>query len=103
MNFRLEFTGEARLDIQDFFNWYNLRKAGLGNDFVLCIESAINQILRDPMHCSPQFKDVRRKLVKRFPFHIVYILRDSLILIIGVFHTSRAPEAWVKRVKRMRD
>ena len=39
----------------------------------------------------------RRCLTNRFPFGIVYTLKDGTIVIVAVMHLNREPDYWKKR------
>ena len=38
--------------------------------------------------------DVRRVLLERFPFKVVYVVRGRAVLVVAVAHTSRHPDYW---------
>ncbi len=43
-------------------------------------------------------KDLRKYIVKKFPFVIYYRIIDLKIQVIAIFHTSRNPEIWNERM-----
>jgi plasmid stabilization system protein ParE len=67
-------------------------RAGLGHDFILNLEAGFDEILIDPYKFKVEYKAVRKHLIKRFPFKIVYIIEDQKVIIIGVLHGKRNPE-----------
>jgi hypothetical protein len=42
--------------------------------------------------------EIKRILVRRFPFGLLYILRDDEIYILAVMNLNRNPNYWKKRV-----
>jgi hypothetical protein len=42
--------------------------------------------------------DVRRSLVKRFPYGVLYAKEEGFIYIVAVMHLHRDPEYWKDRV-----
>ena len=43
--------------------------------------------------------DIRRALVKQFPYGVIYSEEQQEILIIAVMHLHRKPEYWRNRTK----
>jgi plasmid stabilization system protein ParE len=41
----------------------------------------------------------RRALLRRFPYPVLYVLEDQLILVTAVFHGHRDPRRWSERVR----
>ncbi len=39
---------EAQQDIEEAYDWYELRRPGLGEDFLGCVDAGINKICRIP-------------------------------------------------------
>lgn len=63
------------------------------------IENGINQILLHPQAWQAIEEDVRRYLIKRFPFGIYCTIEDSnSILIQAIMHLSRKPGYWKARI-----
>ena len=44
-------------------------------------------------------KDVRRVLLRRFPYKVIYRLVKEKIVVEAVMHTRREPEAWKSRLE----
>src|SRR5262245_33412846 len=42
--------------------------------------------------------NVRRALLKRFPYCVYYRVEEQIVQIIGVFHAKRDPAAWQARI-----
>lgn len=55
------------------------------------------EIARSPLACARVRGEARRKLVRRFPYALIYLAEDEHIEIIAVFHTSRDPAVWQGR------
>ena len=85
---------EAEADIQDAFLWYERQRNGLGNDFLLCVEEALSKIRRTPEMSPCVHKNVYRRLIRRFPYGVFYIIEEERIVILAVFHAKRDPKQW---------
>jgi plasmid stabilization system protein ParE len=94
MNYQLEVTKAAHEDLQQSYDWYETKLAGLGNDFILAVEDAIAAIIEHPESYAIFVDDYRKVNTKRFPFKVIYMLKGELITIWSVFHHSRDTAKW---------
>lgn len=78
--------------------FYEERTARLGADFTAEVESAIQSILQAPDRWRCLEDDVRRYLVRRFPYGILYTIEQDYVLILALMHLSREPGYWRHRV-----
>jgi len=81
--------------------WYEERAAGLGTDFLLEVDRAIGTLRQTPTTWPfrDQTRGIRRYLVHRFPYGVLYRIQDRTIQIIAVMHLRRHPDYWRGRVK----
>ncbi len=94
MKFEILIRAEAEAELAESYLWYEAQSAGLGADFLLCVEAALHQVERNPEGFQLIYKNVRRALVKRFPYGVFYTSSKSTITVIAVFHASRNPMIW---------
>lgn len=94
----LRFTEDALFDIEEITTWYEDQRKGLSYDFELCLEVGINEITRTPLAFQHRYKNVKILFINRFPYGIHYVLGKDEIIVIGIFHTSRSPKNWKKRI-----
>lgn len=87
----------AELDATDAANWYNRKRDGLGNEFLLALEAKINAIRRNPRQFTVEYKGIRRAFTERFPYGIFFIFENDVVYILAIVHTSRSPKIWKKR------
>ena len=97
--YKIQFTKETLFDIEAVVIWYEEQRLGLSYDFELCLEAGIEVVLRDPESFQKRYKQVKIRFISRFPFGIHYVIIENQITIIGVFHTSRSPKNWSKRLR----
>lgn len=88
---------EAEEDLSEARQWYENRREGLGDEFIDQVDVAFDRIRRMPLVPAPKYKDVRRVLLKRFPYAVFYHVDDNQITIVAVYHTSRDPRGWQSR------
>jgi toxin ParE1/3/4 len=72
--------------------WYEGEREGLGVDFRSTIEEYFQRIAENPERFPEVRSEVRRAVVRRFPFVIHFLIEKERIVILSVFHTSRDPE-----------
>ena len=89
---RLLIRPEAEADIEETYHWYESRRNGLGSNFLLCVEEGLEKIRKDPEMYPVLHRDVRRLLIRRFPYGIFYTARQDVTTILAVFHGCRDPE-----------
>ncbi len=93
---------EAEAEILAAVLWYEERQAGLGVDFYDSILAAIKAIGDNPRRfpryeISVGLRDLQRAIVKRFPYLVIFEVREDLLLIIAIAHSSRLPGYWSDR------
>ncbi len=97
--YRLRIHPFAESELKEAENWYNLQKENLGKEFIEEIENKLMQIKRNPNHYAKIRKDIRKALLKRFPYSIVFTVTDEWVEVYSFFHHSRNPKIWNKRAK----
>lgn len=98
MKYKLIVRPEAELDISEAVKWYEERLKGLGSSFLMSVDATIESVLRMPESYMPNYKNTRRALVRKFPFGVHYIIDEGIIVVLAVFHASRNPKEWKKRI-----
>ena len=89
---------EAEQDIAEAYLWYEGRRIGLGEEFLSSVEACLEGIRRWPEMYAVVHEGNRRALVRRFPYAVFYEYPESMVTIYGVFHTSRDPDKWRRRL-----
>ncbi|MEM7478185.1 MAG: type II toxin-antitoxin system RelE/ParE family toxin [Planctomycetota bacterium] len=77
--------------------WYAERSIEAANDFDAELNRAISQISSDPDRFPKCEARHRYFLLRRFPFHIIYRVAASEIIVVAVAHNSRSPDYWSDR------
>ncbi len=88
----------ATAEIGEAARFYEQRVAGLGGQFLDEIDEAVKAIRAMP-ECWPVVgRNVRRVLLRRFPFGLYYRIGADCIQILACKHHSRHPDYWKKRL-----
>jgi toxin ParE1/3/4 len=83
---------EAEQDIADAYAWYEQQRPGLGDDYLAAIRAATKLVQAEP-HVHPRVQgEIRRLLVKRFPYSILYREESERVVVVAVFHAKRDPD-----------
>jgi len=93
----------AEQDVADACAWYEGRRMGLGEEFLGCLDACIEAIRRSPKTHATVFRGFRRALLRRFPYAVFYEYDSGVVTVFGVFHTSRHPMRWMRRVTGDKD
>lgn len=94
-----QFLAPALAELRDAAEYYESQVTGLGADFLREIELAIDRIIQFPEAWGRISKNFRHCNLRRFPHTIIYTLEETgVILIVSIFHQSRAPMSWRKNL-----
>lgn len=88
------FRSSAQQDVADAYRWYEEQQPGLGATFLESLEKAEELISSNPELFGKVRGEVRRAILKKFPYGIFYVVRPDFISVIAVLHHARDPKAW---------
>ena len=92
------FHPEAEIELVSAIEYYEECKRGLGLEFAKEVYSTIhNRIMQYPYAWQAIDKDNRRCLLNRFPFGIIYYIKDKNIVILAVMQLNKKPNYWKNR------
>lgn len=95
---RIRFLEVAEIELDEAIQYYNDKALGLGDDFLTEVLKALNRITRFPESWHPCSKRTRRCQTRRFPYGIIYQIRQDEILVIAIADLHRKPGYWDNRV-----
>jgi toxin ParE1/3/4 len=95
---RLVLTAAARKDIAEAQDWYRREGPALTASFREEMERQLARILRRPTQFPFARADVRRAKLRRFPYSLLFRVMPEAIYVIACFHSSRAPNVWLRRL-----
>ena len=93
----LKFHPDVAAEIRASFIWYEKQSQGLGFDFITELEMAYTAIIELPDTWPLFHNTIRRFLLTKFPFSVLYQQNNDIIYIVAVMHNSRAPNYWANR------
>ena len=94
MTYRFVIRKRAEKHLAEAYTWYEDQRAGLGKEFLLCVDAKMQMVKTNPYLFQVRHKNVRCALVPRFPYGIFYFVDGEKIVVMAVFHLSRDPKLW---------
>ena len=91
------FHPEAETEFNAAINYYEEIESGLGYDFASEVRSTINRAVLSPLAWSIIDGEIRRSLVNRFPYGVLYSVEHEKIYIVAVMNLHRHPDYWQHR------
>jgi len=95
---KYRFHPEARFELLESISYYEGCQEGLGGRFFDAIDQAVQKVVRYPDRWRKFDGDVRRCLVRVFPYVLLYTIESDSVLIVAVMHCSREPGYWKDRI-----
>ena len=100
MAYSFRILDAADADIGDAIEHYDGVLPGLSIEFELCLEEGYADIVKTPLGYQIKYRNVRVKFIRRFPYGIHYLVEGNEITVISVFHQSKSPGKWIKRMEK---
>jgi plasmid stabilization system protein ParE len=94
---RVEFSPEARSEFEDGEDYYERQQNGLGARFRADVREALSRLRRWPLAAPLERGDIRRVVLSRFAYKLLYSVEADCIYIIAVAHLHRVPDYWAGR------
>jgi toxin ParE1/3/4 len=95
---RIVFLAPAEEEMLEAAAYYASQAEGLGHNFLAAVQQAAARIVGNPRLGQIVRGDIRRRLLRRFPFGLLYRIDPEEIVIIAVMHLRRRPEYWADRM-----
>lgn len=96
---KVRFLTPAQAELDDAVCWYNDQVDGLGLEFLDELDRAVRRAAVYPLSCPEIEPGLRRCMLARFPFGVIYGLDDETVVVVSVAHLHRKPRYWADRIK----
>jgi plasmid stabilization system protein ParE len=73
------------------------QRRGLGEGFLAAVRATLDRIQFNPELHAVVYREVRRALVRRFPYAVYYRIEPERIAAVAVHHGKRDPKRWQSR------
>ena len=94
---RFSFNPLAERELNDAAQYYERESPGLGTAFLAEVEHSCRAIVEFPNAAPIVMDAVRRRLLRRFPYALLYSVRGGEIRILAVMNLKRRPNYWTGR------
>jgi plasmid stabilization system protein ParE len=97
---RLSFRPGARAEIREARRWYEAQVAGLGRAFLAELDTTLAFVVQHPEMYEPVDAEgaVRRALLHRFPYALIYEIEPSgHVIVLACSHVRQEPRDWHPR------
>lgn len=97
MSAEVSFHQLAERELNEAAQYYELEQPGLGSAFLNEVQRCLRTISEHPEAGRVMLGQVRRRLLRRFPYGLLYTLKPDVIRILAVMNVKRRPAYWAGR------
>jgi len=94
---RVSFHRLAERELNDAALYYERESRGLGTKFLDEIDGHVDAILKNPNAGKIVRGPVRQRILRKFPYGILYSVKGNSIRILAVMNLKRRPTYWLGR------
>ncbi len=94
----VEFHSAAQDEFISAAQFSESQTQGLGLEFILTVQRTYERLLESPASGSMFGRRLRRVLVPKFPYGLLYHVEPGRIYVIAVMHLHRRPGYWRSRL-----
>lgn len=94
-----DFHPDALREEWEARQWYLSRNPEVAERFTQAVEQAIRFVCEHPESGTSGHSNTRQISVRKFPYFLIYRIREQRIEILAVAHTSRLPGFWKGRTE----
>lgn len=99
----IQFSPHTRAEFDDAQQYYERQFDGLGERFRLEVREALVRLRNWPLAAPVERGEIRRLILSRFPYKMLYSIEAQCIYVIALAHQHRKPNYWVDRVAKNHD
>lgn len=96
MTRHVDFRPEAQAETLEVQQWYEGRRTGLGAEFGEAVSEVVSRILQNPVAFPRVRGEIRRAVLRRFPYAVYFRLVDDDVLVLAV-HGRQHSRRWHSR------
>ena len=87
----------AERELAEAAEYFERESPGLGAAFIAEVERCVATILEYPESGAVVAAPVRRRLVRRFPYAVLYSIKSDHIRVLAIMNSKRRPMYWAGR------
>jgi toxin ParE1/3/4 len=93
----VSFHDLGKLELNEAAAYYEHESVGLGQAFITEVQRCTEEITRFPEAGLVVRGAIRRRLIRRFPYALLYRVKTTEVRILAVMNLKRRPAYWVGR------
>ena len=94
---RIVWLPAAEIEIADAAVWYENQQPQLGDRFLTAVGEAASTAASSPDMYARVRGELRRVLVHRFPYALIFRESVNELLVVACYHLHRDPSVWESR------
>ncbi len=98
MTYPVTLDHDAQAEFDTGYDYYAMRRLAAAEEFADAVQIVLTRIGKTPRLHQAVFGEVRRAIVRGFPYCVYYREEQGRVRVIAVFHTSRDPSIWQSRI-----
>ena len=92
---KVRLSRRADAEVVEIHGWYDSHQLGLGDEFRAELDRIMGVIGDHPELFAVVFDQMRRAMLKRFPYFLLYEVFPNEAVVFGVVHAARDPQFWL--------
>jgi plasmid stabilization system protein ParE len=88
---------QADADLLEARTWYDAQQPGRGAVFFEAVSAVVHRIAEMPLAFPLAQGQIRRAVLRRFPYSVYFQVREDHVLVVAIMHNSRDPRRWQSR------
>jgi plasmid stabilization system protein ParE len=84
-------------DLVEASEWYDDEEPGLGKSLEREALATVHKVMQTPLAYRVVRGSIRRAMLNRFPYALIYEITDEYVFIIGLVHGKRNFDRWLWR------
>lgn len=97
VSFRVVVRKSAESDLLAAAKWYEEQSRGLGTEFLRAVDVCIASVAGNPAMFAVMYRNIRRALLRRFPYGVFFLFDNDCITIIACLHGRQNLDRLKKR------
>jgi plasmid stabilization system protein ParE len=93
----VSFHDDAEAELIEAARYYEAKSTGLGAALVVEVAEAAEELRENPESWQLVATEVRRRVLRRFPYSLLYVVEPDRIRVLAVSHNRRRPGYWSRR------
>lgn len=96
-NYNVIIQPEAELDLDEAHAYFEEQRSGLGFEFLADLTETLELLEDNPYLFQEVYGELRRAIVHRFGYNLIYKVVEKEVYILAIMHGSREPKRWEDR------